>query len=364
MKVAVLGAGAIGEDAIKELLEMPEIEQVVAYDIREERIRELENKYAIKGTCELDQIMDDRDITLVYVASSNASHRDLAVASINASKAVLCEKPIANTLEEAREIVELAESKKSFLQIGFELRYSKLYMKIKEWIDAGLLGEIVSTHCRYCSSAYKKDAWRNSLKDGGSTFGERTSHYVDLTRWWIGSEVNDVYSACAPNVVPYTEVRDNYETTYRFKSGAVSHLSYSMNYAATFDGDALQINHTENKSVTDLQLGDGHNLQYIIVGTKGAAETDVFLRQIKRWQFSDTPDVMKSEWTENLTWKPEEDRIYYHNGTHQLQDVVHRVMNGLPPMTPARDAYETMRLCFAADQSSDSGQLVNMDQIK
>jgi predicted dehydrogenase len=264
---------------------------------------------------------------------------------------------MANTLADARAMVETAERLGVFFQIGFELRYAKLYTKVKEWVEAGLLGKVVSTHCLYCTSCYNKDAWRNAQREGGDTFGERLSHYVDLTRWWIGSPVTDVFSVCAPNVVPYMEVHDNYHTTYRFGNGAVSHISFYLNYAETFRGDPLADN------ITDLQLGDGHKLRYIVVGTKGAAETDVFYRRIKRWQFSDKPDLMESDWVEKLTWDPKEDHFYYHNTTDQALDVVRRVANGMPPMNPARDAYETMRLCFAAEKSADNGRSVRMDEI-
>jgi predicted dehydrogenase len=270
---------------------------------------------------------------------------------------VLCEKPIANTLADARAMVETAERLKAFFQIGFEARYSKLYVKVKEWVDAGLLGQVVSTHCLYGASAYAKGAWRNTKREGGDTFGERLSHYVDLARWWVGAPVAEVFSACAPNVVPYTEVRDNYHTTYKFQNGAVGHVTYYMNFPATFRGDPLADN------ITDLQLGDGHELRYIAVGTKGAAEADVFGRRIKRWQFKDTPETMISDWVENLTWRSPEDHFYYHNTTDQTRDVVRRVARGLPPMTPARDAYETMRLCFAAEQSADSGRQVRLDEV-
>jgi predicted dehydrogenase len=127
-----------------------------------------------------------------------------------------------------------------------------------------------------------------------------------------------------------------------------------MNYPATFRGDPLA------DSITDLQLGDGHKLRYIVVGTEGAAETDVFYRHIKRWRFSDTPERMTSDWVEDLTWTIPEDHFYYHNTTDQTRDVVRRVANGLPPMTPARDAYETMRLCFAAEEAANSCQVVRL----
>ena len=270
----------------------------------------------------------------------------------------MSEKPMANTLAEAKAMVDEAERRKIFLQIGFELRYSKLYTKIKEWIDAGLLGQVVNTHCLYIASAWEKASWRNKKARGGSMFGEKLSHYVDLPRWWVGSEVKDVFSISSPNIIPYYEVHDNYHTAYRFKNGAVSHLTFIMGYAATFRGDPLQPN------ITDLQLGDGHELRFLVVGTKGAAEADVFYRRIKRWQYGDAPDTMTSDLVENLTWEPKEDHFYYHNTNDQTQDIVKRVLTGKPPKTSARDAYETMRLCFAAEESADTGSMVSMDKMR
>ncbi len=130
-------------------------------------------------------------------------------------------------------------------------------------------------------------------------FGEKLSHYVDLTRWWIGDEVEEVYATCAPNVIPYYEVHDNFHCTYRFKNGAVSHLTFMMAPAATFKGDPLQ-------NAVSQQAGDGHALRYMIYGEKGAAETDVFPRTIKRWEFGENDYGQTSEWVQTETWSPEQ----------------------------------------------------------
>jgi len=68
-------------------------------------------------------------------------------------------------------------------------------------------------------------------------------------------------------------------------------------------------------------------------------------------------------WVESLTWDSREDHLYYHNTTEQTRDVVRRVAEGLPPVTPARDAYETTRLCFSAEQSADTGAVVRLDGL-
>jgi len=346
----------MGWTVIGQLKQSPHVESIIAYDINGSRIRRGRHDERVSGTTHLDDVLGDPAVKLVFITAANHAHKELAIRSMEAGKAVLCEKPMAVTLADAETMVETAERLGVFFQVGFELRYSKLYMKVKEWLDAGLLGKVVNTHCLYCASAYHSQEWRNAACDGGNTFGERLSHYVDLTRWWIGEPVVEVYSASAPNIVPYTEVHDNYHTTYRFSSGAVSHLTFYMNYPATFRGDPLADN------ITDMQLGDGHKLRYIVVGTEGAAETDVFYRRIKRWAFNHTAELMESDWVENLTWAPHDDHFYYHNTTEQTLDVVHRVANDLPPMNPARDALETMRLCFAAEESADSGCIVSLQE--
>ncbi|MBU4366906.1 MAG: Gfo/Idh/MocA family oxidoreductase [Verrucomicrobia bacterium] len=358
MKVGVLGSGGMGESVIQHLKLCKDVSDIVALDVRAERIRQLKDKYQIKGTTNLRDILSDSAVKLVFVTASNDAHKALTLQALEADKAVMCEKPMANTLADAKAMVDEAERRKVFFQIGFECRYSKLYTKIKEWIDAGLLGQVVNTHCLYITSAREKASWRNKKALGGSMFGEKLSHYVDLPRWWIGSEVKDVFSVSSPNIMTYSEGHDNYHTTYRFKNGAVGHLTFMMGYAATFRGDPLQPN------ITDLQLGDGHKLRYIVVGTKGAAEADVFYRRIKRWQFGDAPDVMTSDWVENLTWDKKEDHFYYHNTTDQTHDIVKRVLTGQPPKTSARDAYETMRLSFAAEESADTGSIVSLDKMR
>lgn len=357
MKVAILGSGAMGATVIEHLKECPEVDGVVAYDRSQERLREVANRYHIQTTSQPDGVFNDPLVRLAFVTAANDAHPSLTRQAIGAGKAVMCEKPMATTLSDAREMVEFAEKHRAFLQIGFEARYSRLYVKVKEWIDAGQLGQVLNTHCAYLSSAREKGSWRNRKATGGSMFGEKLSHYVDLPRWWIGAEVKDVFSACAPNAIPYSEVHDNYHTICRFQNGAVSELTFMMAPAATFHGDPLQ-------NVINQQKGDGHALRYLLVGTKGAAETNVFDRTIKRWEFGDSPQCMTSTWVETLTWNPTEDHVYFHNTRDQTHDIVRRVLKGLPPRTPARDAYETMKVCFAAEESADSGRIVAVSEME
>lgn len=357
IKVAVLGGGQMGENVIRHLADSPHVRSITVFDRHAERTAALQQRHRLEASDCLERVLEDPEIRLVFVTASNNAHKDLTVAALDAGKAVMCEKPMATTLADAEAMVAAAERTKGFFQVGFELRYSHLYTAVKDWVDRGLLGRLLNTHCFYCSSAWgRHDVWRARSITSGGMFGEKLSHYVDLTRWWVGDTVGEVYAACAPNVIPYYEVHDNFHCTYRFRSGAVGQLTFMMGPAASFRGDPLQ-------NAVSQQAGDGHALRYMIYGEKGAAETDVFARTIKRWQFGENDYGQTSEWVESRTWSPEEDFAYFHNTHDQALDIVRRVAENEPPKISPRDALETTRLCFAAELSAQENRPVRLDEL-
>jgi predicted dehydrogenase len=357
IEVAVLGCGQMGEHVIQHLGDSARVRAITVFDRQAERMEHFRQRHGVETADSLEQVLRDPEIRLVFIAASNDAHKDLAIAALEAGKAVMCEKPMATTLADAEAMVEAADKTLGFLQVGFELRYSHLYTAVKDWIDQGLLGRVLNTHCTYCTSAWARDdVWRTSSETSGGMFGEKLSHYVDLPRWWIGDQVEDVYAICAPNVIPYYEVHDNYHCTYRFRNGALSHLTFMMGPAATFKGDPLQ-------NAVSQQAGDGHMLRYMIYGDKGAAETDVFPRTIKRWEFGENDYGQTSAWVQTETWNPEQDFTYFHNTHDQALDIVRRVVEGEPPKTSPRDALETTRLCFAAEISAREKRPVRLAEL-
>lgn len=354
MKAAVLGTGNMGGRVVSHLLACPEVQRVVAYDPSPSARDAVSEPGRVETADGLDTVLADPEVAVCFVTCPNQYHADLTRRCIEHGKAVLCEKPLATTLEDAEQVVEFAEARGAFLQVGFELRYSHLYTRVRQWIDEGLLGRVVNTNCTYiCTDFCGADSWRTDPAISGSMFGEKLSHYVDLPRWWVGDRVTEVYSVCAPNAIPHYQVRDNYQTTYRFENGAVSHLTFMMAPAGTVTHDPL--------SGWSADFGEvGHELRFLIQGTEGAAETSVYGKRLRRWAFENTPERLVSTLVEDHTWPADENESYYHNTFDQTHDVVHRVAKGLPPMNPARDALETMRLCFAAEQSAGAGKSISL----
>jgi len=357
MKVAVLGCGEMGRTVVRQLQTHRAVSGLVGFDPDPEARNQCAGIGGMDLRETLDAVWTDPEVKLVFITSPNHTHEDLAIEALRSNKAVFLEKPVATNLSGAATVMAEAEKPGAFLQVGFELRYSRLYELGKQAIDCGRIGSVVNMHCNYiCSEFHQKGSWRNSYETGGGMFGEKLCHYVDLPRWWTNSEFEELHSVCAPNVVPYFEVRDNYHCVYRMTSGAVGHITFMMYVASTFKGDPLQ-------NMVDQQMDDGHELRYLVVGTEGAIEMDVFRRRFRLWQFEDSQKCMTSRIVQHETWSPSEDERHFHDTASQAHDVVDRVLENQPPRTDASDAFETMRVVAAAEHSAHLGRPVRISEL-
>ncbi len=355
MDVAVIGLGGMGATHVGAAKESPYVNRVYGYEPeparREERARELGIIPA-----EFDAILADPEVRLVCIASINAVHVEQAARALRAGKAVMCEKPMGETLADAAHLLRVAEETGGFLQIGFEIHYSKLYLQAKQWIDRGLIGTPVNVQCRYyCCEFHKRGNWRSD-STGSFLIGEKLSHYLDAQRWFMNSNPETVYSLSAPKVVPYFNHRDNHQILTRYANGGVGTLNFIMYIAETHHEDPL-------RETLAKQATDGHYLQYHICGTKGAIETDVFRRTVRRWQFEDRAEGLYSEIAETVTFDPKDDLEWFHNTHGQNLRVIELVAKGLPPENPASDSFESMKLCFGAELSEDTGRIVRLDEL-
>ncbi|MCF7854034.1 MAG: Gfo/Idh/MocA family oxidoreductase [Candidatus Pacebacteria bacterium] len=355
INVAVLGLGGMGGTHVGAAKASPYVNKIIGYEPDPERARLRGEELGIESTADLDAILNDPDIALVTIAAINAVHAEQTIRSLRAGKAVLCEKPMAENLADAKNMVAAEAETGIFLQIGFELHYSKMYTTVKDWIDAGLIGTPVNCHCRYyCSEFHLKNTWRSRSK--GTMIGEKLSHYLDLQRWFMGSPVEDVFSMHAPNAVTYFNHPDNHQINLRFENDAIANLNFVMHIGETDHTDPLL-------ELLEKQSDDGHFLQYHIFGTKGAIEADVFRRRIRRWEFSDSPKQLVSKIVETLTFPKEEDQVWFHNTHGQNVRVAELVAKGLPPENPATDALETMKVGFAAETSEREKRIVKLSEM-
>ena len=128
-------------------------------------------------------------------------------------------------------------------------------------------------------------------------------------------------------------------------------LNFVMSIGETWDPE-------EKREMLEKQADDGHALSYHIIGTRGAIETDVFRRRIRRWEFSDAPETLQSRIVETVTFPAESDQAYFHNVYGQDLAVLELFAQGKSSQMNTSDAYGTMKYCFAAELSELDGKVI------
>ena len=141
--VAVLGLGGMGKTHVGAAKASPYVERIYGVDATPElTARNATKLEVIPATAA--EVLANPQIRLVYIATPNQFHVAQASAALRAGKAVLCEKPMGLNLAEAQELMKVQRETGGFLQIGFGLHYSTLYMRVHDWIQQGLIGTPVN----------------------------------------------------------------------------------------------------------------------------------------------------------------------------------------------------------------------------
>lgn len=342
VKVAILGCGAMGNTIVESITGSPYLDTIVGYDISADALSRMREKHGVAVSDDLDAVLADEQVKLVYVASSSNAHVPLSIAAMRAGKAVMTEKPVGLTFEEMDALVAAQKETGAFVQVGLECRYSKVYRLAKEIIDNGEIGEPANYHFTYSCSPYAQGNWRVYKANSGSMIHEKLCHYIDIVRWWNGSRVSQYIDTSAPNAIPYFEIEDNVHLSYAFENGAVSQLFFAMTAAPTGNADMIHM----NQDLFD-QDQDGHKLNFIVTGTKGAFEIDVFQRQLRVYRHAGDTTLSGNAAviTRIERWQKDQDHEYFHNTRDQNRDIIRRVALGEPPSIALEDAAETMRLC-------------------
>ncbi|MCP5005449.1 MAG: Gfo/Idh/MocA family oxidoreductase [Planctomycetes bacterium] len=144
LNVAVVGCGYWGPNIIRNLYSLPECNVRMICDTDEERLRHMKTLYAdTKTTTNYDDLVNDQDIDAIFIATPVRFHFEMAKKSLQANKHTFIEKPMARSVKECEELVELAEKQGLILMIGHTFIYSEPVRKIKSIIDSGDLGDMM-----------------------------------------------------------------------------------------------------------------------------------------------------------------------------------------------------------------------------
>src|SRR5690242_13567571 len=142
MKFGLIGCGAIGEFRAQGLAQTPGAALELIYDNIPERRETFAERFRVRAADSIEEITGSSQVDAIIVSTPPNLHREHCEMALAAGKHVLCEKPLASTIEDCRSIVETADRLKLTLATGYNYRFYPAVAKARELIAAGCIGDI------------------------------------------------------------------------------------------------------------------------------------------------------------------------------------------------------------------------------
>lgn len=313
--------GIIGNGSICRFRHAPEyaalkddVEIVAFADRVGERADWCVAKYGGKAYASAEDVIALPGVDAVSVCTPNAFHAPLAVAALKAGKHVLCEKPMATSADEARQMIAAAQAAGKFLMIGHNQRLAPLHQKAKQILQSGIIGKIVTFRTSFSHGG--PEGWSIEGKNGWffdktqafvGAMGDLGVHKADLLRWLLGEEIVEVSAFVDRLEKTFGTVDDTAVCLLRTESGAVGTLTASWTHHPGEDNATLVYGtegilrigaHPDFGVVVNLQSGE---TQYFNVGKLqtneggGQSDTGVIRAFVSSIQSGTPPEISGEE---------------------------------------------------------------------
>jgi myo-inositol 2-dehydrogenase/D-chiro-inositol 1-dehydrogenase len=322
LRVGLVGAGHIAGVHADSYRQLPGVRVVAVTDPVAAKAERLAGAHGASTTSGLQELLA-LGVDIVDVCTPPDLHADVTVAALRAGRHVLCEKPLARTLEDARRIVEVAEAAPGLLMVGHVARFEPDHRTAKAVVDAGDIGSprLVTHSTCVALPSWTEGGWLVDPARSGGPLVDQAVHSFDYARWVLGCPAVRVHCMAADTVAgPATYTL----STVRYADGALAHVEASWAHPTA----------------------RGFKLSCELVGADGRVS----------WSYDHLMGGVlhaggDTEWFGVLG-----DRGY----TAELRAFTDAVRGGGPSPVPATEALESLRTALAALESARTGRTVDL----
>lgn len=253
IKVGIIGCGKIAQVRhIPEYLANPNAEICGFYDINLARAEELARKYGAKAYPTYEALLADPGIDAVSVCAANHVHAEISIAALKAGKHVLCEKPMAISLEECEAMVAAARESGKYLMIGQNQRLAKAHVKARELIAQGAIGKVLTFRTIFGHGGPEtwsidpgKNVWFfDKTKAAMGAMADLGIHKTDMIQYVLGSKI--VKTQAVLTTLDKRDatggligVDDNAICIYQMENGVIGTMTASWTYYAAEDNTTV-----------------------------------------------------------------------------------------------------------------------------
>jgi predicted dehydrogenase len=329
MKVGILSfAHHHGEAYIQNLRAIPQLELLGVADEDAGRGKRIANQYSTRFFRSYEDLLTS-GLDGVVVCTENSKHRAIVELAAGAGVHILCEKPLATTVEDARSIVDVCQRAGVLLMTAFPMRFSTPLMEVKKSIDAGDFGEI------YCFNATNQGelprVHRQWFVDeelaGGGAVMDHTVHLIDMMRWYLGREVSEVYAQTN---------RIFYKDEVQVETGALELITFENGSFASIDASWSRPPYWPSWG----------GLTFEMVTERGAVLVDAFRQNLTVYR----KDRQRASWA------------YWGSDANQamINEFVAALRERRQPLVTGYDGFKAVEVVAAAYASAETGQPVHL----
>lgn len=348
LRVGVIGAGSISGVHLHAYSVHPNVKLMAIADLNEGRAQEKAATYGIPHVYNnYQELLADPEVDAVSICTWNNTHAEIAILALEAGKHVLCEKPLAKSLEQAEMVAEAVKRTGKLLLVGFVRRYSDQVKLLKKYTDSDALGDIYYAKASILRRLGNPGGWfSDSSRSGGGPLIDLGVHMIDVCWFLMGKpKVKSVsgntyrqlgnrsnveglsFYQAADYDASLNDVEDLANTLIRFENGASLYVDVSFTLHAAADESSAKI-----------------------YGTKGGAELEPKLV------------IVTEQFNTIINIDPQIDHLSFQfqdSFNNEISHFVDCCLGKAEPISPVEDGVELMRILNAVYESAASGREIS-----
>ncbi len=336
LKAAVIGVHGFGDYHIRAFLENQNAQLVMICDCNEDYAKKASEKYNIPYTTSYDEILANDEINAVSLAIPDQLHCEFVIKALNAGKDVLCEKPLALKIDECKKMIKASAESGNYLMVGQICRFTPSFVKAKELVDEGAIGELFFVESEYAHDySHMTCEWRKNdpLRDG---MVGGACHAVDLLRWIAGNP-SEVFAYANHKVLTDWPTNDCTVAIMKFPNDVIGKV---------FCSTGCKRNYT---------------MRTVLYGTKGTIIVDNTSPSFSlfRSKFENSDKFAGIAAHEAEIKIPVS--ISNHNIFEEVNEFCNCIVEQRRPILSANEGAATVSICIAAVESAKTHKPVNVD---
>ncbi|MFR8039694.1 MAG: Gfo/Idh/MocA family protein [Anaerovoracaceae bacterium] len=343
MKYALIGCGRIATNHMKAAMNN-NLEISAVCDIICDKMDELlakhglENEKSIRKYDDYKKMIEDIKPELVSIATESGNHAEIALYCIDNGINVIIEKPMAMSMSDADEIIRRSEEKGVKVSACHQNRFNIAIQELRKAIEAGRFGKLShgSIHVRWNRNEnyYKQAPWRGTWAQDGGALMNQCIHGIDLLRWMMGDEIDEIYGATRQQFHDYLEAEDVGMAVIKFKNGAIGTIEGTTNV------------YPENLEETLYIFGEKGTVK---IGGTSTNNIDV-------WNFADESE----DDSRNKGLKEQTSNVYGNGHTSLFADVIDAIENDRKPYVDAVAGRNALEVVLSIYKSQKTGNTVKL----